>query len=419
MVGGEISSLARPGSGHIYFTLKDASAQVRCAMFKGSQRGLRFTPEDGAQVILQGTVSIYEARGSYQIIVEQMEEAGEGLLRRRFEELKARLDAEGLFAAAHKQVIPKLPIRIGVVTSPTGAVIRDILNILKRRYPAAEVIVYPTRVQGEDATQEIATAIDRAAKRAECDVLIVGRGGGSLEDLWCFNEELVARAIYNCAVPVISAVGHEVDFTIADLVADIRAPTPSSAAELVVPEKSVLIQHLLGAERRAQLSMQRRLQEKRNEFITFDKRLQRMHPGAVLQQFQQRTDEFTRALARQINRLLTECNRARDNLCLRLARATPAGKIATLNEHQAFSENRLIRAMRRIQEISQHRLAKTAGALNAVSPLATLERGYAIVHNAQTGKVVLDANNLSIGDEIEAQLSRGKLAAQVTRVHKK
>ena len=219
----------------MYFSLKDAKAQVRCAMFRSANRKLNFSPADGDQVLVQARVSIYEPRGSYQLIVEHMEAAGEGLLRRKFEELKQKLLREGLFADESKQALPDIPQRIGIVTSPTGAAVRDILHVLERRFPLAEVIVYPTRVQGAAATEEIVAALQNAADRAEVDVLIVARGGGSLEDLWCFNEEAVARAISACPIPIVSGVGHEVDFTITDLVADVRAPTPSGAAEFVSP----------------------------------------------------------------------------------------------------------------------------------------------------------------------------------------
>ena len=237
-VEGEISNLARPASGHVYFSLKDEKAQVRCAWFRQRQRGPTIHLKNGDQMLVFGKVSLYEPRGDYQIIVEQVENAGEGELRRRFEALKNKLADEGLFDTERKQPLPALPGRIGVVTSPSGAAIRDILTVLRRRFPAIPVLVYPTAVQGDAAAGEIASAIDTAVRRAECDLLIVGRGGGSLEDLWPFNEEVVARAIAACPIPVISAVGHEVDVTIADFVADVRAPTPSGAAEIAVPDQA-------------------------------------------------------------------------------------------------------------------------------------------------------------------------------------
>jgi len=236
-VQGELSNVSRPSSGHLYFTLKDANAQVRCAMFRGNNRFLKFRPADGAQVVVRASLSLYEARGDYQLIVQSMEEAGDGALQRAFEALKQKLAAEGLFEAAHKRALPTLPKRIGVITSPTGAAIRDILSVLKRRFPAIPVLIYPVAVQGQAAGAEIAAMIRRADMRRDCDVLIIARGGGSLEDLWAFNEEIVARAIFDCSIPTVSGVGHEVDFTIADFVADQRAPTPSVAAEMVSPDQ--------------------------------------------------------------------------------------------------------------------------------------------------------------------------------------
>jgi len=237
-VEGEVSNLSRPASGHVYFSLKDASAQVSCAWFRQRQRGPTSNLKNGDQVLVFGKVSIYEARGNYQMIIERLEPAGEGELRRKFEALKKKLAVEGLFDEAAKQPIPMLPERIGVVTSPSGAAIRDILTVLRRRFPAIPVIVYPAAVQGIAAKAQIVDAIGAAVRRSECDVLIVGRGGGSLEDMWPFNEEEVAHAIFECPIPVVSAVGHEIDFTIADFVADLRAPTPSGAAELVVPDQA-------------------------------------------------------------------------------------------------------------------------------------------------------------------------------------
>ena len=333
-VAGEISNLASPGSGHLYFTLKDAQAQVRCAMFRSANRQLRFRMADGVQVLVQARVSLYEPRGTYQLIVTQMEEAGEGLLRRKFEELKARLAAEGLFAAEHKQALPQLPGRIGVVTSPSGAAIRDILHVLARRYPVAEVCIYPTRVQGDGVQEEIARAIKLATVRNECDVLIIARGGGSLEDLWCFNEEVVARAIYACPIPVVSGVGHEVDFTITDLVADVRAPTPSGAAELITPDRTELLRILLALDRRLSLSVRRQysIAMQRHERLTA--RLQRMHPGIVLERLQQRTDELSRQLALAM----------RGNL--QTGQAASADANATLAERSACSAGNSIQRHR-------------------------------------------------------------------------
>jgi len=415
-VAGEISNLAQPGSGHIYFSLKDADAQVSCAMFKGNNARLRFKPKNGDQVLLQGRVSIYEPRGSYQLIVTKMEEAGEGLLRRKFEELKARLNAEGLFAEAHKQPLPQLPGRIGVVTSPTGAAIRDILHVLARRYQLASVILYPTRVQGEGARDEIVRAIQIAGARNECDVLIIGRGGGSLEDLWCFNEEVVARAIYACPLPVVSAVGHEIDFTIADLVADVRAPTPSGAAELITPDRDELLRNLKMLDRRTTLSVQRHWANGKQQHLQLLARLRRSHPGAVLRQMQQRADELTRRLAAGVRTELLNRQFQLQALRQLLRNATPAERIARNNSHLHTLELRLKNAARQRLQATRTRFAIVAGELNAVSPLATLERGYAIVQSAATGGVLRDAGAVKAGDLIQARLAKGRVDAIVESV---
>jgi exodeoxyribonuclease VII large subunit len=417
-VAGEISNLARPGSGHIYFSLKDDQAQVSCAMFRGNNRKLNFRPENGSQVLVQARVSIYEPRGNYQLIVEHMEDAGEGLLRRKFEELKASLGEAGLFDEQHKQNIPKLPGCIGVITSPTGAAIRDIVHILKRRYPAAEVIVYPTRVQGKGANDEIVTALELAIERNECDVLIISRGGGSLEDLWSFNEENVARAIYACPLPIVSGVGHEIDFTIADLVADVRAPTPSGAAELVTPDKDELLRMIAALDRRGTLSLQRLWSAQADNLQQLGQRLNRMHPGAVLDQLQQRTDELIRRLiAGTQEKLETQQDEYRQ-LTLRLRNAVPSEKLVRLTERLHARQQQLTSQVRHMINAVSSRAAVAAGSLNAVSPLATLERGYAIVRDPVSGKLLSDASTLKPGDSISTQLAKGQFEATIDNVTK-
>jgi exodeoxyribonuclease VII large subunit len=416
-VSGEISNLARPGSGHIYFTLKDDQAQVSCAMFRGNNRKLNFQPENGSQVLVQARVSIYEARGNYQLIVEHMEDGGEGLLRRKFEELKVRLGEAGLFDEQHKQYLPKLPGRIGIITSPTGAAIRDILHILKRRYPAAAVIIYPTRVQGDGANNEIVNALELAIKRDESDVLIIARGGGSLEDLWSFNEENVARAIYDCPLPIVSGVGHEIDFTIADLVADVRAPTPSGAAELVTPDKDELLRTLAAIDRRAELSLQRLWSAQADYHQQLSNRLNRMHPGAVLNQLQQRTDELIRRLVAGTREQLETQQLEYQQLTLRLRNAVPAEKLARLTERLNAKQQQLASEIRHLMNAVSRRTAAAAGSLNAVSPLATLERGYAIVRDSTSGKLLSDASSLKPGDSISTQLAKGQFEATIDKVN--
>ena len=276
---GELSNFSAPASGHWYFSLKDREAQIRCAMFRMKNQGLGFTPKAGQHVLVRGRVTMYEARGDYQLIVEHMEEAGVGALKREFERLKAKLAAEGLFAVERKRELPRFPRRIGVITSPTGAAIRDVLHILARRFPPAGVIIYPTDVQGAVAVPRIVRALAVANARAECDVLIVARGGGSLEDLWAFNDEGVARAIHDSAIPVVSGIGHEVDFTIADFVADARAPTPSGAAELVVPDRAACLDVLSRTADRLLVGMRRELRTVTSRFDAAASRLKLMHPA--------------------------------------------------------------------------------------------------------------------------------------------
>jgi exodeoxyribonuclease VII large subunit len=416
-VDGELSNLARPGSGHLYFSLKDASAQVRCAMFRSQSRTLNFQPSDGQQVLVHARVSIYEPRGSYQLIVDHMEEAGEGLLRQRFEALKAKLDKEGLFDEALKRPLPDLPRRIGVVTSPTGAAVRDILHILARRFPAIPVIVYPTAVQGDAAAAQIAAALDTASRRAECDVLILARGGGSLEDLWSFNEEVVARAIRASAVPVVSGVGHEIDFTIADFAADVRAPTPSGAAELVVPDAAEWLARITALNVRSGRAVNRLLQTRRQNLTSLDGRLARAHPGMQLRQMSQRTDELTQRLHTAVTTFITRRRLAASGLGRRLQIASPAVRMAHAAKHRQALSLRLLAAIRRQLDGERRRLAIAAAGLNGRSPLATLQRGYAIVTD-KSGEVVRDAAMLAPGDKVTGRLAKGHFDASVISVRK-
>jgi exodeoxyribonuclease VII large subunit len=374
---------------------------------------------DGVQVLVQARVSLYEPRGTYQLIVTQMEEAGEGLLRRKFEELKARLAAEGLFATEHKQALPQLPARIGIVTSPSGAAIRDILHILERRYPVAEICIYPTRVQGAGVEEEIARAIRLATDRNECDVLVITRGGGSLEDLWCFNEEVVARAIFACTIPVVSGVGHEIDFTIADLVADVRAPTPSGAAELITPDSTELLRNLRGLDRRLKLSVNHQWSACKLRHGQLLARLERAHPGTVLRQLQQRTDDLCRQLAVAMRANLQRHRQREQVLNHRLQSAVPAARVARYIGIVNTSRLRLANAIRQRLQIDISRLSVAAGELHAVSPLATLERGYAVVQHAGTGAVLRNVNDIAEGDRIQARLAQGTLHARVEKILRK
>lgn len=411
-VEGELSNLARPSSGHLYFSLKDAQAQVRCAMFRNRNQLVRFRPADGMQVLARARVSLYEARGDYQLIVESLEEAGDGALRRAFEQLKQRLLAEGLFDAARKKPISDLPRRIGVITSLTGAAIHDVLTVLRRRFPAIPVLVYPTPVQGKTAAPEIARMIRLASARAECDVLILCRGGGSLEDLWAFNEEIVARAIADCDIPIVTGIGHEVDVTIADFAADLRAPTPSGAAEHVSPDGADWRRRLeyLG-ERLAGLA-RGDLARRAERLQWLARRLRQQHPGQRLRQQAQRLDELEQRLLRGLRAggrrraLLLEHGLAR------LLRHTPLHRIERTRELCARLDQRLRQLMQRRLERHGDHVAGLGRALDAVSPLATLGRGYAIVRRPDGG-VVRDARTVKPGDTVEARLARGRLVCDV------
>lgn len=413
-IEGEISNLSRPSSGHWYFSVKDEAAQLRCAMFRQRNLLARFTPKDGQVVLLRGRISLYEARGDYQFLVDHIEEAGEGALRRRFELLKARLAAEGLFATERKRAVPKLPTRIGVITSPSGAAIRDVLHILRRRFCSIPVLVYPVSVQGAGAASQIAAALRLASARAECDVLILARGGGSLEDLWSFNEEIVARAIAACAIPVVCGVGHEVDFTIADFVADVRAPTPSGAAELVAPDCNEWLRHLSLWSRRLRHALRRSHARRTDRLAWLQKRLGQLHPGVELRQRAQRLDELEQRLIRAVRQQLRHDAIVLARHAAHLRQASPALRLASVRNRLQSARTSLRRAAHRRVERARMRMELAAGRLNAVSPLATLQRGYAIVTAGD--HVVTDANALRTGDRIRARLAHGQLEARVETV---
>ncbi len=416
-IQGEISNLARPASGHLYLSLKDDRAQVRCAMWRQRSRGLGFQPRNGQQVIARAKVSLYEPRGEYQLIIEHMEEAGEGLLRQRLEELKARLDAEGLFDESRKRPLPALPRRIGIVTSPSGAAVRDVLKILRRRFPSVPALIYPVPVQGEGAAAKIAEAIALANRRADCDVLIVTRGGGSLEDLWAFNEEPVARAIFNSAIPVISAVGHEVDITIADLVADMRAPTPSGAAEIAVPDQHAWLGQL-GQNMKRLASLAGRQQQRVAERLGFlAGRLKRQDPRQRLAQDSQRLDEMELRARRAVDAKTSGQRRELAAMIARLAAASPAKQLQRQLMRRDNLNRRLYRAASQVIEGKSQRLEGFARELNAISPLATLGRGYALVYDSK-GNLIRDPASVKPGDSIKARVADGHIHARVTTTEK-
>lgn len=412
-VEGEISNLVRPTSGHLYLSLKDSQAQIRAAMFKGRNQKLGFSPKDGMQVLVRAKLSLYPARGDYQLIIDQMEEAGDGALRRAFEQLKQKLAAEGLFAEAYKQPLPALPKQIGVITSPTGAAIRDILTVLKRRFPAIPVRLYPVSVQGTNAAPEIVAAIEKSNAHGLCDVLIIGRGGGSLEDLWAFNEEIVARAIAASNIPIVSAVGHETDFTIADLVADTRAPTPSAAAELISPDQLEMLDMLKSFEQLFNFHLNALLTQAKHKLQTLQKRTR--HPGQRLRDLSQRLDEMESRIKNSQQHFLKHKKAELNAISAELKLQTPSHKIAQLSaENSALYQRLRLAMMQHLQQLSQQ-LQLSAQQLNAVSPLATLERGYAIVSNKQ-GNIVKQSTELKPGDVVNTRLHAGKFTAAVVAV---
>jgi len=412
-VAGEISNLARPPSGHLYFTLKDARAQVSCALFRNRATRLGFEVENGSQVLVQADVSLYEARGNFQLIVSHMEEAGDGALRRAFEQLKQRLLGEGLFEPAHKQPLPPWPRCIGVVTSPSGAAIRDILTVLKRRFPAIPVIIYPTLVQGEGAAAQIVAALQVAQRRAECDVLLLTRGGGSLEDLWPFNEEIVARAVYECALPVISAVGHEVDTVITDFVADQRAATPSAAAELLSPDQQQLATRYTQLQQQLAGRLTHILKRRRERLDWLNGRIRQCHPGRRLQQQAQRLDELQQRLVRAWSHARVKRQSRLDAVYAQLRHQSPGQRLQQWRALAAQLAQRLKYCISIQVSTQREKLAVLSRALDTVSPLATLQRGYSITLNAATGRVIRQAADAEAGDMLETRLSRGRLISQV------
>jgi len=408
----EISNFARPSSGHWYFSLKDADAQVRCAMFRQRNQLLGFVAKDGQKVLVRARIGLYEPRGEYQLIVDHMEDAGRGALQREFEALRIKLAGEGLFDAARKRPLPLLPSRIGIITSATGAAIRDILHVLARRFPAVPVLIYPVSVQGAAAAGEIIAALELAARRADCNVLILARGGGSLEDLWAFNDERLARTIAASPIPVISGVGHEVDFTIADFVADVRAPTPSAAAELVVPDGAEWLAAFARLGQRLERSARRQLETTRERLRWLTGRAALVSPMAKLAEQAQRLDALEHALSRAWSRQLQGFAERLRSLSARAAVVNPRVRLTQQAARVHAAEQRLARAWHHGQNQRRARLAPLVRTLNAVSPLATLERGYAIV-SRDDGVILRDAAEAAPGSIIDVRLEHGRLCAKV------
>ena len=422
-VEGEISNISRPGSGHWYLTLKDEQAQVRCAMFRNRNSMVQFVPANGTQVLVRCRVSIYEGRGDFQLIIEHMEEAGHGALQRQFDELKRRLAEEGLFSEDHKQPLPYLPSRIGLITSPTGAAIRDILSVIQRRFPAIPVTVFPSIVQGKTNTGKSAAneltdqihyaneiAADETRKHSHCDVLILSRGGGSIEDLWAFNEEVLARAIYNSKIPIVSAVGHEVDFTIADFVADYRAPTPSAAAEILTPDGSELMANFKGYEQLLTDTILRNIQIQSQQVDSLSRQLR--HPGERLAHYQTQLQNLKTRLKQTLAVNLNHQNNRIQNLLGQLYQHHPSQQLEKLHLQLDALQQRLHSGMANLLEQKKLRWENSAQLLNTVSPLNTLQRGYAIVMNEEQ-HVIRHTKEINPGDQISTKLVDGSLLCTV------
>jgi exodeoxyribonuclease VII large subunit len=412
-VEGEISNLAKPASGHIYFTLKDSQAQVRCALFRQNAARVRQALRDGLAVKVRGKVSLFEGRGDYQLILDTVEPAGDGALRLAFEALKEKLSGEGLFAAENKLALPKHPKRIGIVSSPTGAVIRDIISVFRRRAPQVELTLIPTAVQGREATGQIVRAL-HLADRKGFDALILARGGGSLEDLWCFNEEAVARAIAACSTPIVSAVGHETDVSISDFVADVRAPTPSAAAELLAPDSSELVQRLHNLQRRLHLRMHNRLERERMRLDGLSRRLR--HPGERLRQQAQQLDDLEMRMQRAFERQLNNRRERLARLETRLAGQHPGRTLKLLRQRLDSLAERLPRAIREGLKQRRLQLQSQVQTLNAVSPLATLGRGYSILLD-ERHRAIRSAADTHPGQRLKARLADGELDVRVEDNH--
>lgn len=411
---GEVSNFSAPSSGHWYFTLKDERSQVRCAMFKGANQRVNIQVGHGKQVLVRCKPGVYEARGDYQLIVEHLEDAGVGLLQQQFEQLKARLQAEGLFDPAFKRPLPEQIKRIGVVTSPTGAALHDVLSVLKRRDPSVEVMIYPTQVQGAQAPGHIIQALNTANQRNEVDVILLTRGGGSLEDLWCFNDETLARVVRTSQLPVVSAVGHEVDFSICDFVADSRAATPSAAAELLSQDSSHLLQRHQQIHARLNRAWSQLNQQRQHNIALLAHRLAPLHPQQQLNQHAQRLDDQQRRLNAALSRATEQRNWTLQTLQKRLLQLKPEHQIAQANQRYHLVSRQLEQTVQRKMDTHKQRLATQAHALQLVSPLQTLTRGYSITQTAD-GRIIKHADDVKTGETITTRLASGELHSQVIK----
>ncbi|MCD9027643.1 exodeoxyribonuclease VII large subunit [Luteimonas sp. BDR2-5] len=411
-VEGELGNVSRPASGHLYFTLKDARAQVRCALFRPKSQWLRFQPRDGMQVLARGRVTLYEARGDYQLILDTLEEAGEGALRRAFDQLKARLQAEGLFDAARKRALPAFPRRLAVITSPSGAAVRDVLSVLARRFPLLEVDILPVPVQGSGAAAQITAMLQLAGTSGRYDAILLTRGGGSLEDLWAFNDEALARAIAAAPVPVVSAVGHETDFSLSDFAADLRAPTPSAAAELLTPERAELLGRTRQLQRHVDTHRLRAMQERTQRVDRAGLRLQALRPQARLEALRQRQQDAMRRLDAAMRNRLQQHQALLRHVDAVLRAAAPGRRLQLLRQRLDALRPRPQAALaRRLQRDALH-LRGLARSLEAVSPLATIARGYSILQHPD-GRVVRSVADVAPGDRLDARVRDGSIPLRV------
>ena len=407
-VEGEISNFSRPSSGHWYFTLKDEKAQIKCAMFRNQNRLVPFEPENGQQVVLYGKVTLYEGRGDFQIITTSLEVSGDGELRRSFERLKVSLQKEGFFDQKKKKAIPNFPNNIAIITSPTGAAIKDIFSVVYRRFPALGMTVIPTQVQGEEAVPQIVDAIETANKeQSSYDLILLSRGGGSLEDLWAFNTEPVAKAIFNSSIPVVSAIGHESDFTISDFVADLRAPTPSSAAEQITPDAKMIKNDISETSDRLVRAARRVTDSRQSELSHLIRRIR--HPSSRLNEFSQRLDDLERRILSRISNLL----RIKKSKLAERKISTPIQKIQQVNDRAKQLSRLMSQSYATLIKNRQASLNEKSSQLEALGPLATLKRGYAIVSDETSGKIIRNSDEITEGEKLEIRLSSGALTAQV------
>jgi exodeoxyribonuclease VII large subunit len=411
---GEISNYIRAASGHWYFSLKDNQAQIKCAMFKFKNRSTNFSPNEGDKVVVKGNISLYEARGDYQLIVDYMEPSGLGKLQQQLNVLIEKLAAEGLFAPERKRVLPVMPKAIGVITSPTGAAIHDVLNVLKRRCPLVPVIIYPSQVQGKEATQQIVAALHKAQKLNQCDVILMTRGGGSLEDLWCFNDEQLAREIVSSKIPVVAAIGHEIDNSITELVADLRAPTPSAAAELLVPEQQTLWQKIDLLSQSLSGSLLYKLEQLQSQLNIAKLKLR--DPEFQLLKANNQLESLKLKLQKQISEVLLNNKTRLQNLEKKLNSVNPKQRLLNQHHHLSILKSRLKVSINSNVTNSQNKLKTLARELNALSPLATLERGYSVTRDNQTQKVITKVSQVKKGQELTILVSDGEVNCSATQV---